>query len=441
MTLNTYKTSNEQQIYSIRGRVIGGLAISALLVAGVFGWASRAELAGAVVVTGEVAVDRNLRVVQHRDGGIVQEILVSEGDAVREGDVLIRLDNTTAWTERAILHGKIAEYSIRKMRLEAQRELRDSFEMPAGLNELITQSDKIESIFSGEMRIFEGGLASYRSRKEQLELGIEQVRAEIDGLAARLDAKQEEIHLVSAENSRIEELSDRQLTVRNAVFSINRENVRLQGERGDILSALGRARSRISELELDILSMEDKARTDAQKELREIETMLTELTERRLVVETTLARTDIRAPIAGRINDLNVNSIGGVISSAEILATIVPEDANLVFSARVPAVQIEQVEAGRPARLRFSAFEQNATPEIAGIVDYVAAAATRDQGLGTDFYSIKVEVAPEQLALLGGRELRPGMPLEIYITTSERTALSYLLKPFQDQIARAFRER
>lgn len=166
MTLNTYKTSNEQQIYSIRGRVIGGLAISALLVAGVFGWASRAELAGAVVVTGEVAVDRNLRVVQHRDGGIVQEILVSEGDAVREGDVLIRLDNTTAWTERAILHGKIAEYSIRKMRLEAQRELRDSFEMPAGLNELITQSDMIESIFSGEMRIFEGGVASYRSRKE-----------------------------------------------------------------------------------------------------------------------------------------------------------------------------------------------------------------------------------------------------------------------------------
>jgi HlyD family secretion protein len=112
-----------------------------------------------------------------------------------------------------------------------------------------------------------------------------------------------------------------------------------------------------------------------------------------------------------------------------------------VFSARVPAVQIEQVDANREARLRFSAFEQNETPEILGKVSYVAAAATRDQATGADFYQMKVAVEPDQLALLGGRALRPGMPLEIYITTSERTALSYLVKPFQDQLARAFRER
>jgi HlyD family secretion protein len=187
--------------------------------------------------------------------------------------------------------------------------------------------------------------------------------------------------------------------------------------------------------------MEDKVRSEAQTELREIETMLSELHERRIVIESTLARTDIRAPIDGWINDLNVNSIGGVISPAEILATIVPEGVNLVFSARVPAVEIEQVDVGRPARLRFSAFEQNETPEINGVVDYVAAAAIRDQNVGADFYAIKVEVEPDQLALLGGRELRPGMPLEIFITTTERTALSYLMKPFQDQISRAFRER
>lgn len=441
MTLKTNTSSEEKQIYSIRGRVIGGMVLSGLLVAGIFGWAARADLAGAVVLTGEVAVDRNLRVVQHRDGGIVQDILVGAGDAVNSGDVLIRLDNTAAWTERAILHGRIAEFSIRKMRLEAQRELRDSFDLPAGLDQLVTPRDTILSIYAGELRIFEGGIASYRSRREQLELGIEQVRAEIEGLEARLDANNEEIQLVSTENSRVEQLSDLQLTARNAVFSINRENVRLQGERGDILSTLARARSRISELELDILAMDDQARTDAQQELREIDTQLTELNERRLVVEATLARTDIRAPIAGRINDLNVNSIGGVISPAEILATIVPEDANLVFTARVPAVQIEQVEVGRPARLRFSAFAQNETPEIAGTVEYVAAAATRDQATGMDLYSIRVAVAPQQLDLLGGRELRPGMPVEIYVTTTERTALSYLVKPFQDQIARAFRER
>ncbi|BDW84685.1 MULTISPECIES: HlyD family type I secretion periplasmic adaptor subunit [Roseicyclus] len=441
MTLKTNTPPAEEQIYSIRGRMIGGLVLTGLLVTGIFGWAARADLAGAVVLTGEVSVDRNLRVVQHADGGIVQDILVSAGDAVNAGDVLIRLDNTAAWTERAILHGRIAEFSIRRMRLQAQRELRDSFDLPEGLDELVTPRETIMSIYAGELRIFEGGIASYRSRREQLELGIEQVRAEIEGLEARLAANSEEIQLVSTENSRVEQLSDLQLTARNAVFSINRENVRLQGERGDILSTLARARSRISELELDILSMDDQARTDAQQELRDIETQLTELNERRMVVEATLARTDIRAPIAGRINDLNINSVGGVISPAEILATIVPEDANLVFTAQVPAVQIEQVEVDRPARLRFSAFEQNATPEIAGVVDYVAAAATRDETTGGDFYDIRVEVEPQELAQLGGRELRPGMPVEIYVTTSERTALSYLVKPFRDQIARAFRER
>jgi HlyD family secretion protein len=441
MTLKNNTHSEDKQTYSIRGRVVGGLVLSGLLVASIFGWAARADLAGAVVLNGEVAVDRNLRVVQHQDGGIVQDILVRAGDAVKAGDVLIQIDSAAARTERAILHGRISESAIRKMRLEAQRDLRDGFDLPAGLDELVTPRDTILEIYAGESRIFEGIIVSYRSRREQLGLGIEQVRAEIEGLEARLNAKNEEIMLVSSENSRIEDLSDRQLIASNAVFSINRDSVRLQGERGEILSTLARARSRVSEFELDILSMDDQARTDAQQELREIDPQLTELKERRLVVEATLARTDIRAPIAGRINDLNVNSIGGVISPAEILATIVPEDANLVFTARVPAVQIEQVEVDRPARLRFSAFEQNVTPEIVGTVEYVAAAATRDQATGMDLYSIRVAVDPEQLDLLGGRELRPGMPLEIYVTTTERTALSYLLKPFQDQIARAFLER
>ena len=441
MTLKNNTHSEDKQTYSIRGRVVGGLVLSGLLVASIFGWAARADLAGAVVLNGEVAVDRNLRVVQHQDGGIVQDILVRAGDAVKAGDVLIQIDSAAARTERAILHGRISESAIRKMRLEAQRDLRDGFDLPAGLDELVTPSDTILEIYAGESRIFEGINVSYRSRREQLGLGIEQVRAEIEGLEARLNAKNEEIILVSTENSRIEDLADRQLIASNSVFSINRDSVRLQGERGEILSTLARARSRVSEFELDILSMDDQARTDAQQELREIDPQLTELKERRLVVEATLARTDIRAPIAGKINDLNVNSIGGVISPAEILATIVPEDANLVFTARVPAVQIEQVEVDRPARLRFSAFEQNVTPEIVGTVKYVAAAATRDQATGMDLYSIRVAVDPEQLDLLGGRELRPGMPLEIYVTTTERTALSYLLKPFQDQIARAFLER
>jgi len=441
--MHNNKSPNTLQdaVYSIRGRVVAGLVMASLLVAAIFGWAANANLASAVVVSGEVSVNRDLRVVQHRDGGIVKEIPSNVGDYVNEGDVLLRLDDTSARTERAILHGKIAELAIRKSRLEAQRDLMTEFSMPAGLDELIVEPAALQAIYVGERRIFQGNLSSFASRKEQIDLGIEQIRTEIDGLEARLDAKQDEILLVQAESARIEDLSDRRLTVRNVAFSIERDNVRLRGERGEILSALGRARSRVSELELEILSMQETMRTDAQRELREIETQLSELNEKRFVIEDNLSRTEIRAPISGLINDLNVNSVGGVISPAEILATIVPKEAELVFKARVPAAQIEQVEAEYAARMRFVAFDQNETPEIKGTVSYVAAAATSDPKTPGDFYSIKVDVTPDQLARLGGKELRPGMPVEVYITTAERTALSYLVKPFSDQFARAFKER
>lgn len=433
--------ASKNAIYSIRGRVIAGLVMASLLVAAIFGWAAHANLASAVVVSGEVSVNRDLRVVQHRDGGIVKDILVNVGDSVRERDILLRLDDTSARTERAILHGKIAELAIRKSRLEAQRDLLTEFSMPTDLDNLVVLPAALQAIYVGERRIFEGNLSSFVSRKEQIDLGIEQIRTEIEGLEARLDAKHDEIHLVQAESARVEDLSERRLTVRNVAFSIERENVRLRGERGEILSSLGRARSRVSELELEILSMQETMRTDAQRELREIETQLSELNEKRFVIEDTLSRTEIRAPISGLINDLNVNSVGGVISPAEILATIVPEEAELVFKARVPAVQIEQVDTGYAARMRFVAFDQNETPEIEGTVSYVAAAATSDPEMPGDFYSIKVDVAPDQLARLGGKELRPGMPVEVYVTTAERTALSYLVKPFSDQFARAFKER
>ncbi|UYP68406.1 HlyD family type I secretion periplasmic adaptor subunit [Thalassobacter stenotrophicus] len=438
---NTDPNAPKEAIYNIRGRVIAGVLITGLLGAAVFGWAANSNLVSAVVVSGEVSVDRDLRVVQHRDGGIIKEIPVSAGDHVREGDTLFRLDDTSARSERTILHGKIAELAIRKSRLEAQRDLHEEFSMPTGLDELIVSPTALEVIYLGEHRIFQGNVSSFVSRKEQIHLGIEQVRTEIDGLEARLDAKQDEISLVQAESDRVEDLSERRLTARNVAFSIERENVRLRGEHGEILSALGRARSRISELELEILTMQETLRTDAQRELREIETQLSELNEKRFVIEDTLSRTEIRAPISGLINDLNINSIGGVISPAEILATIVPEDAELVFTARVPAVSIEQVDMGYAARMRFVAFDQNETPEIEGTVAYVAAAATSDPQMPGDFYSIKVDVTPEQLARLGGQELRPGMPVEVYVTTAERTALSYLVKPFSDQFARAFKER
>ena len=302
-------------------------------------------------------------------------------------------------------------------------------------------SEKADEVIEGERRLFEGNLNSRLSRKEQLLLGKDQVRNEIEGLKAQLVAKDQEIALVGTESETLDSLSGKKLVLRAALYSISREEARLDGERGEIVSAIARAESRIGEIDLQVLSIDDTTRTEAQRELRTVEATLSELEDRKFVIEDTLARTTIRAPITGWLNEVSVTSEGGVIAPAQVLASIVPEDAVLTVSGQVPAVQIEQVHQDQPARLRFTAFNQRVTPEVAGRVSYIAAAATFDEQMRSSAYRVDIAMFADDLALIGEEKLRPGMPVEIYLTTEDRTALSYLLKPFTDQITKAFRER
>ncbi|NCQ24156.1 MAG: HlyD family type I secretion periplasmic adaptor subunit [Rhodobacteraceae bacterium CG17_big_fil_post_rev_8_21_14_2_50_63_15] len=427
-----------ERAYRLAPLVITGLVMGILLVAGVGGWAATARLTGAVIAMGSVTVDQNLKSVQHRDGGIVSDIAVREGDNVVEGQVLIRLDDAQTKAELSIVTTQMTELTARRARLLAERDGLDKIDFPA---DLLTDDSARAQVVAGERRLFEGNLLARNSQRQQLLLGVDQIGDELAGLEAQRESKSVEMELVRVEQARIEELSRKGLSEVARLFTVNREVAQILGQQGEIDAEMARARTRINEINLQIIAIDETARTEAQRELSLVETRLSELQDRHFAVQDRLGRMDIRAPIAGIVNELTIHTIGGVVSPAEVLVTIVPAEAKLRIEARIPPVSIDQVSVGQPARLRFSAFNQRTTPELVGEVVHVSAATTQDMATGERYYLARVRVSEEELAKLDDQALLPGMPVEVYVTTEERTALSYLAKPITDQFSRALRER
>lgn len=412
--------------------------LAILLISGVGGWAATAQLSGAVIAQGSVIVDENLKQIQHRDGGIVKDIFFREGDVVRSGQIMFTLDNVQTRAELSIVQAQLAELLMRRARLTAERDGAAFITFPA-----VSASGDLEiaTVEAGETRLFEGNRTSRDSQQQQLELGIIQIGEEIQGLASQRVAKVREIELAEEEYGRVADLVSRGLLERTRHVTADRDRVRLQGELGEIDAAIARANARIGEIRLQIIAVGDTARTEAQRELSLLEPRIAELGDRLVAIGDRLARLEIRAPISGTINELNVFTQGGVVSPAETLATIVPSEARLVVEAQIPPASIDQVRFGSEATLRFPAFNQRTTPELNGEVVHVSPATSRDSATGATYYVALVEVPMEERERLGGAHLVPGMPVEVFVSTEERSALSYFLRPITDQFAKAFRER
>lgn len=428
---------DDDRAFRIGTRVVTGVALSMLLVLGLGGWAATAELAGAIIASGSVNVDRNLKAVQHRDGGIVGEIAIREGDFVKAGQILLRLDDAQTRAELSIVRSQLAELAARRIRLSTERDGLATLEFPEGLEH---ESETAAGAIRGETHLFSGNRTHRDSQKQQLALQVDQIGEEVRGLESQRKAKGDELALVEAEFKKIKKLLQKGLVEAPRLYTVEREMAKLLGERGEIDAGIARAKTRVGEIRLQILAIDENARTEAQRELSVVNTRISELQERRTAIEDRLSRTDIRAPISGTINELNIHTIGGVISPAAVLATIVPEDAKLKIEAKVTPVSIDQVAEGQRARLRFSTFNQRTTPELEGRVARVSPATTRDAATGEVHYMADIEVLPDELAKLGGKTLLPGMPVEVFITTEDRTAMSYIIKPIADQFTKAFRE-
>jgi HlyD family secretion protein len=415
-----------------------GLALSGLIALAVFVWGSVATLSGAVIAHGIVVVDGNSKKIQHQQGGVIGEILVRDGSRVSAGDLLVKLDDTQARALLGIVTSQLTELLGRKTRLAAERDDQDDLEFPPGFT---TSGPEAERVASGERRLFHARLASANGQKAQLGERIKQNEDEIKGLTLQNSAKAREVALVRDELSRVNDLYQRNLLPVMRVLSLQRDETRIEGEVGTLMAQIAKLGGQIAETRLQTIAVDQNRFSDAQKELREVEGRIAELQERKIAAEDQLRRVELKAPIDGIIHELSVHTVGGVVNPAEQLMLVVPSSDSLSVEVRIPSSDIDQLNIGRQGILRFTAFNQRTTPEVKGVVKRLSPDAVRDKETGQFYYTARITPDNGDLARLGDQKLVPGMPVEAFIETSPRTALSYLTKPLTDQFERAFRER
>lgn len=418
---------------ALRRRLGFAFGLIGLLVLSCGVWATTTPIAGAVIASGIVVVESNIKKVQHPSGGIVALIPVKNGERVQAGDTVLMLDDTQARANLGIVDSQLIQLIGRKARLEAERDLADSIRFPAGF----LASEEARPIVDGEKRLFAYRRVFKNGQVAQLTERIGQIKEEIKGLTAQREAKHIETELMIEELARLEELHKRELMTVNRILSAQRDLTRLKGEWGALVAQVARAQGQISEMELQIMALDQTMQSEATKELRDLEARVAELAERKIAAEDQLKRVVLGAPQDGIVHDLAVHTVGGVIGAGETVMTIVPSRDELSIEVRIATSDIDQVHLGQTASLRFPAFNQRTTPEIAGRVTRIGADLTRDAQTNSVFYVVRLhpEGLPESIKLM------PGMPVEAFIATGARTALSYLVKPVTDQFARAFRER
>ena len=425
---------------SIRQHLLFGVATVLVLVVGVGGWAAFTELSGAVIASGQLVVDSNVKKVQHPTGGVVGELRVKEGDRVKQGDIIVRLDATQTRANLSIVTKALDELAARQARNEAERDSAKSVTFPP---ELLSRTDDVDvrHVVTGEQRLFEIRRSARDGQKAQLREQVVQLDEQIQGNQEQIAGKAKEINWIRLELKGIRELWDKNLVPFNRVTALERDGARLEGDRGGLVATVAQAKGRIAEIQLKILQVDEDLRMEVGKDIAEIRGKKSELNERRIAAEDQLKRIDIVAPQDGRVFQRNVHTIGGVIQAGEALMLIVPDADALSIEAKVQPQQIDQLHVGQRAVLRFAAFNQRTTPELDGEVTHIAADVTQDEKRNEAFYSVRLRLADGELARLDGLKLVAGMPVEAFIQTDARTVLSYLVKPLHDQIIRAFRER
>lgn len=424
---------------SLRNTLFVGYTSVALLL-GVFGgWAALSDINGAVIASATIVVESYSKRVQHQDGGIVSRILVKDGDRVTEGQSLVVLDPTDARAELSILESSLDELIVKKARLEAQRD--GSVELILPTATAAKRDDpKLAAMIAGQLKLLQSTAESLKGKLEQLKQQVAQLNEQISGIDAQIAAKKSQAKLIVQELTSLKKLQAKGLVPNSRILAVEREQARLEGEDGELRASKAGAQNCIGEVELRSLQLSEDLRTEALTELRDAEAKISEFQNRQIALSSRLARTTINAPITGTIYQLAIHTEGGVVGGGETLMLIVPEGDDLVLQAQVSPNDIDQVQAGQAAQVRFPSFNSRITPEIFAEVQQVAADTSRADANSPPFYAVRLVISAKELAKLGENKLKPGMNAEAFIQTGARSPMSYLLKPLVDQFARAMRE-
>lgn len=426
--------------YSTRWPIVSGMITLLVLVGGFGVWSVTTTLTGAIVATGLIEVEQNRQVVQHPDGGVVEAILVSEGATVAAGQPLLRLDGGLLRSELAIVESQFQEILARRGRLEAERDQSPAPRFPDELVAMAATRPDAADLMQGQIRLFEARRDTLARQSEQLARRAEQTTAQIRGIDAQITAMQDQLALIGAESASVQELLDKGLAQAARLLALQREEARLRGVMGELAATRAANEGRITELELEGLRLAAARVEEANSQLRDIGFRELELAERRRALVERITRLDILAPVAGVVLGLQVTTPRAVLRPADTVTYLIPQDRPLVIAAQIPPIHIDQVRPGQPAVMVFSAFSSRTTPELMGRVAVVSADALTDNRTGQTYYRAEIVPDPGEIEKISGLTLLPGMPVDAFIRTDERTPLAYLVKPFTDYFTRAFRE-
>ena len=433
-------TEQPGNLWSARPLLLWGFFTLAVLVLGIGTWSVKARIAGAIVSSGLIEVASNRQVVQHLEGGVVSAIYVEDGDSVSAGDVLLQLDATLLHSELAIVEGQLFEVMARQARLIAERDDAGDITFKSELHDVAKGDAEVRNLLAGQERLFQARKITMIEETSRLRERVKQVLNQIVGTEAQLIAIRRQRELVQQDLRSQQELFGQGLTQAAQVSGLEREEASLSGKVGELEAGIAQARGQIAEIEIEMLRLKSSLREEAITSLRDLQYNEVELRERRLSLRERVARLDIRAPRSGIVYGMQVHALRSVVTTAEPVLFIVPQDTSLVTTARIAANDIDQVEIGQRATLRFSAFDMRTTPEIIGRVVKISADIFTDEMTGASYYTVELLPAEGELAKLEGKTLLPGMPVEVFLKTGDRSPLNYILKPLAGYFNRAFRE-
>ncbi len=426
--------------WSVRGHALVGYLALAVLVLGLGWWGTQVEIAGAVIAPGRVQVESNRQVVQHPEGGVVEDILVREGDSVREGAVLLRLDTSQLRSDLAAVEGQYFELVARRGRLEAERDGADSVTFDPELVAAAAGRPELRALMEGQRRLFEARRDSFAGEVSQLTERKNQIAAQVEGFDAQIAALDRQLQLIRQELTNKQTLLDKGLIQASQVLALQREEARLSGQIGEVRARRAEAAARMIENDVAVLRLAKTRREEAITRLRDLGYRELELAEKRRQLKERLARSEIRAPVSGRVYGLQVTAPRAVITPAAPLMYIIPDGRPLVIEVQVDPLHVDQVTVGQEVRLNFASFDQRTTPELQGRITRISPDAFADEATGRSYYRAEIELEPGEMDKLGDRTLLPGMPVQAFIVTSQRTPLDYLTRPMRDFFNRAFRE-
>lgn len=434
---------NKSRLQKLRRSLAYNITIG-VIITGVFlgvagGWAATTNLSGAVISSGFLVVEGKAKKVQHPVGGIIATLHIQEGQQVSKGEVVARLDTKLIQADLDAASSALSQLYARKMRINAELVHAKDVTIGRDLRDRLS-GQALEKVMSAELRLFTDRISEREGEKSRLDEQIEQLHEKIDGLNQEITAKEEEFELVRQDVDVQKKLLAQKLTQASQLRNINRYAIQLNGQIGALRSTIATTKGQIAEIELQKLQIDRTMRSENSAELRDLEEKQADLIKQEIIAKEALIRADIHAPISGIVHNLAIHTNGGVITPAEVLMEIVPQNSRLLIEAQISPENIDQLIIGAPARLRFTAFNRSTTPEFIGTLYRVSADLEQDEKTGARFYRADVRLDEGEETRAKNLKLLPGMPAEVFIKTDDRQALSWFIKPVLDHAAHAFKE-